>query len=94
MGTLTVVEKGADCQDAIDYPLFYMNDFSHLGLRVESLARALDALEADGYPVDRNRCSANVEFENRDRFKNIFLTLTRHEIEHTMTDLVGCAYQG
>ena len=62
MGTLTVVEKGADCQDAIDYPLFYMNDFSHLGLRVESLARALEALEAAGYPVDRKRCSASVDF--------------------------------
>ena len=94
MGTLTVVEKGADCQDAIDYPLFYMNDFSHMGLRVESLVRALDALEAAGYPVDRKRCSASIDFENRDRFNNIFHTLARHKIEHTMTDLVGCAYQG
>ena len=94
MGTLTVVEKGADCQDAIDYPLFYMNDFSHLGLRVENLARALEALESAGYPVVYLRCSARVDFDDRDRFNNIFHTLARHKIEHTMTDLVGCAYQG
>ncbi len=94
MGTLTVVEKGADCQDAIAYPLFYMNDFSVLGLRVENLTRALDVLEADGYPVVRNTCSAIVDFESRDRFNNIFLTLTHHKIEHSMSDLVGCAYQG
>lgn len=94
MGTLTVVEKGAECQSAIDYPLFYMNDFSVLGLRVESLPRAIDALEADGYPVVRNTCSARVDFENRDRFNNIFATLARCKIEHTMSDLVGCAYQG
>lgn len=94
MGTLTVVEKGADCQDAIEYPVFYMNDFSVLGLRVESLSRALDVLEADGYPVERNRCSARVDFESRDRFNNIFDTLVRHNIPHSMSDLVGCAYQG
>jgi len=94
MGTLTVVEKGTDCQSAIAYPLFYMNDFSVLGLLVESLSRTLDVLEADGYPVVRKACSAIVDFENRDRFDNIFLTLTRHKIEHSMSDLVGCAYQG
>ncbi len=94
MGTLTVLEEGADCQEAIDWPLFYMNDFSVLGLRVESLSRALDALEADGYPVVRRGCSAQVDFNNRDRFNNIFQTLTRHRIAHTMSDLVGCAYQG
>jgi len=94
MGSLTVVEKGADCRDAFEWPLFYMNDFSVLGLRVEGLARALEVLEADGYPVVRKSCSARVDFENRDRFNNIFDTLARHEIGHTMSDLVGCAYQG
>ena len=94
MGTLTVVEKGVACQDAIDYPLFYMNDFSHLGLLVESLPRALDALEAAGYPVNRNMCSASIDFQSRERFHKIFHTLDRHGIEHTMTDLVGCADQG
>lgn len=94
MGSLIVVEKGADCQEIIDYPLFYMNDFSLLGLRVENLSRAIDVLEADGYNLTRKTCSATVDFENRDRFNNIFETLTRHEISHSMSDLVGCAYQG
>ena len=94
MGTLTVVEKGADCQDIIAYPLFYMNDFSLLGLRVDNLTKALDLLEADGYLVVRKACSASVDFEDRDRFRNIFDTLARHRIGHSMSDLVVCAYQG
>jgi hypothetical protein len=94
MGSLTVVEKGVDCYDVIDWPLFYMNDFSVLGLRVERFARALDVLEADGYHVVRQACSATVDFDNRDHFKNIFDTLTRHRIAHGMSDLAGCAYQG
>ena len=94
MGSLTVVEKDTDCQDVIEWPLRYMNDFSVLGLRVESLSKALEILEADGYRVLRRRCSATISFENSDRFKNIFETLARHRIEHGMSDLMGCAYQG
>jgi hypothetical protein len=94
MGSLIVVEKGADCSEIIDWPLFYMNDFSVLGLRVAKLARALDVLEADGYHVVRQECSAKVDFENTVRFKNIFATLARHGIAHGMSDLADCAYQG
>jgi hypothetical protein len=94
MGSLTVVERNTDCQDVFEWPLRYMNDFSVLGLRVEGLSRALEVLEAGGYHVVRRRCSATISFENRDRFKNIFETLARQRIEHGMSDLMGCAYQG
>ena len=50
--------------------------------------------EADGYLVVRKACSASVDFEDRDRFRNIFDTLARHRIGHSMSDLVVCAYQG
>lgn len=94
MGSLTVVENDTDGQDVIEWPLRYMNDFSVLGLRVERLYEALEVLEADGYRVLRRKSSATINFENRDRFKNIFETLARHRIEHGMSDLMGCAYQG
>ena len=94
MGSLTVVEKGADCQEVIEWPLFYMNDFSQLGLRVENLSRTLALLEASGYRVIRKSCGAKIEFEGRNRLRNIFHTLEQHRIAHTMSDLVGCAYQG
>ena len=94
MGSLIVVEKGADCHEVIDWPVYYMNDFSVLGLRVECLVKVLDLLEADDYHVVRNACSATVEFENRNRFKKIFDILTHHRIEHAMSDLAQCAYQG
>ena len=94
MGSLTFVEKGADCQEIIDWPAFYMNDFSVLGLQVEGLARALEVLEADGYHVVRTSCSAKVNFANPHRFKKIFAILSHNRIEHNMSDLVGCVYQG
>ena len=94
MGSLTIMEKDAPCDEVIDWPLFYMNDFSVLGLLVESLAQASEVLEADGYHVDRKACSSTVRFDNNNRFKNIFDTLKQHRIEFAMSDLVNCAYQG
>ena len=94
MGSLTIMEKDAPCDDAIDWPLFYMNDFSVLGLLVESLAKVSQVLEDNGYQVSRKACSARVRFENKSRFKNIFDTLQQHRIEFAMTDLVSCTYQG
>ena len=94
MGSLTMMEKDAPCDDAVDWPVFYMNDFSLLGLLVDGLAKASNVLEAHGYQVVRKDCSAKVRFENNGRFKNIFKVLQRHRIEYGMSDLVNCVYQG
>jgi hypothetical protein len=94
MGALRIVQKNADCDGDIDWPLFYMNDFSVLGLLVDSLTKTLEVLEADDYQVVREACSAVVRFENRSRFKNIFDILRHHRIEFGTSDLVRCAYQG
>jgi hypothetical protein len=94
MGALTILEKGAPCDEVVDWPAFYMNDFSVLGLVVDNVARALEVLESDGYQVDRKVCSAKVRFDSRRRLRNIYNTLARHRVEFTMSDLVSCAYQG
>jgi len=94
MGMLTIMEKDAPCEDDIDWPLFYMNDFSVSGLLVEGLSRSVQALEADGYRFIRFRCSAKVIFENRGRLQNIYDTLKGNGIEFESADLVRCVYQG
>lgn len=94
MGSLTIMENDAPCDDIIDWPLFYMNDFSVLGLIVDNLATVSTLLESDGYKVDQNTCSANVHFENNGQYKKIIHLLQKHGIDFTLSDLVRCAYQG
>ncbi len=94
MGSLTIMEKDAPCDEVIDWPLFYMNDFSVLGLLVDDITQASEVLEEGGYQVDRHACSANVRFESNNHFKNIFDTLKENRIAFVMSDLVNCAYQG
>ena len=94
MGMLTILEKDAPCDDVIDWPLFYMNDFSLPGLRVENLKRAAQVLEADGYRLVRSRFSAKVIFDNQDRLSNIYETLQGNGISFDTGDLVNFVYQG
>ena len=94
MGMLTIMEKEGPCDDDIDWPLFYMNDFSVLGLLVGNLNQAAQALEADGYRLVRSRCSAKVLFDNHGRLQNIFKTLEGNRIPFDTADLVSCVYQG
>lgn len=94
MGSLTIMEKDTPCDDAIDWPLFYMNDFSVLGLIVDNIATVSTVLEADGYKIDQRACSAKIQFENNSQYKSIIELLHQHRIDFTLSDLVGCAYQG
>ena len=94
MGMLTIVEKEAPCEDSIDWPLFYMNDFSVLGVIVENLNRTIQVLEADGYRLVRSRCSAKVIFDSQVRLQNIYETLNVSGISFDTGDLVDCVYQG
>jgi hypothetical protein len=94
MGVLTIMDRNASCDEAVDWPLFYMNDFSVLGLLVDKLAKALEVIEADGYRVVHGTCSAKVYFESHRSFKNIFTILQRNRIAYGSSDLVGCVYQG
>lgn len=94
MGSLTIVEKGTPSDGIINWPLFYMNDFSVLGLIVDNLATVSKLLEADGYNLDQKASSAHVNFENIGQYKNILYLLQQHRIDFTLSDLAGCAYQG
>jgi hypothetical protein len=94
MGSLSIVQKDAPCDEIIDWPLLYMNDFSVLGLVVDNAAIVSALLKADGYHVDQRVCSTVVHFENNGRYKNILYLLQQHRIDFTLSDLAGCAYQG
>lgn len=94
MGLLPIVEKGKPVACHADWPLFYMNDFSRLGLMVNRLADALPVLRADGYTVHADERGSVLEVDGKDQVAAIMAALHAKAIDCEMADLVGCVYQG
>ena len=95
MGELMMVEKESPALEGVDLPIFYMNDFSVLGLVVHKLAPALEALQADGYHVVRKKGNcARIRFNDLPEFNKLFETLSQNHIDYSTADLVTQAYQG
>ncbi|HPA15370.1 MAG TPA: hypothetical protein PKV75_08900 [Desulfobacterales bacterium] len=94
MGLLPIVEKGKRVSCKVDLPLFYMNDFSRLGLEVKGLNRAAQTLKAAGYRVRQDGEELALEIEGRDRLAGILALLTENRVEYEFSDLVSCVYQG
>lgn len=94
MGLLPIVEKGKRVSCKVDLPLFYMNDFSRLGLEVKGLTQAARALEAVGYRVRQDGKGLALEIDGQERLAGIFAVLTEHRVEYEFSDLVSCVYQG
>jgi hypothetical protein len=88
------MEKGkrGGCQR--DWPLFYMNDFSKLGLVVSRLADALSVLRAGGFSVHEEEDGGIVEVAHQEQLAGILQTLAQHDLNCEMSDLVSCVYQG
>lgn len=94
MGELMMVEKGAPGLTEVDLPLFYMNDFSILGVVVQKLTKALTVLETNGFEVTRQQSCARIRFHTRLELSKLFDTLNRHQVAYGTADLVSQAYQG
>lgn len=92
MGRLPIMKKGETMICHADWPLFYMNDFSRMGLVVMKPAEAVAALEAGGYRVvDNGRA---LQIDNADQLAGVFAVLSRHRVTFELSDLVSCVYQG
>jgi len=92
MGLLPITEKGKPRACHADWPLFYMNDFSRLGLVVTRLAEAVAVLEANGYRITDSGCA--LEIDNLEQLTGVFATLLEHRVEYELSDVVSCVYQG
>jgi len=92
MGLLPIMEKGKPLACHDEWPLFYMNDFSRMGLVVTRLAQAVAVLEANGYRVlDNGRV---LQVDNVDQLTAVFAALSQHQVEYELSDLISCVYQG
>ena len=94
MGLLPITEKGKPVTCQADWPLFYMNDFSRLGLVVNHLGEAVTALQASGFTVHEDERGVLVDVNGSEPLRKIFQALASHHLEYETADLVSCVYQG
>lgn len=94
MGWVPIMEKGKPQACHADWPLFYMNDFSRLGLLVSRLHDALTVLRSSGYTVFEDDRGTLVEIDGREQMAGVFDLLSSRRVEYETADLVGCVYQG
>lgn len=94
MGWVPIMEKGKPQACHADWPLFYMNDFSRLGLLVGRLNDALTVLRSSGYTVLEDDRGTLLEIDDREQMASVFDLLSSRRVEYETADLVGCVYQG
>ena len=92
MALVPMVEKGKALACQADWPLFYMNDFSRLGIVVSGLAEARAVLAGSGYRVVDDNGAVLVDAG--DRLADLFAVLAAHRLAYELSDLVTCVYQG
>ncbi|WP_028317899.1 hypothetical protein [Desulfobulbus elongatus] len=93
MGLLPIIEKGKPVACHADWPLFYMNDFSRLGLVVSRMDEALSVLQAGGYTVHADERGTVLEIDGTTQVAAIVAALHDRAISCETADLVSCVYQ-
>lgn len=94
MGVLPIIEQGSTLACRGDWPVFYMNDFSRLGLRVSRIDQAMSALRAEGYETLVDGRFAAVTITGYDQVAAILNILTEYAVAAETADLISCVYQG
>jgi hypothetical protein len=98
MKTLPVVPKASidrgELLNCSELPLFYMNDYSKIGLQVSPYEEALAVLRRNHYMVSDNLSWANLTLRKIDEIPAVVRLLSDHGIESQMTDVVTTIYQG
>ena len=86
--------KGVDLFNCSDLPLFYMNDYSKVGLQVSSYEKALNVLRRHHYLVSESLSWAELFIHKNNDIPAVVRLLSDNGIECQMADLVTCIYQG
>ena len=75
-------------------PIFYMSDYSVLGLRVDRLDEAVRVIEKAGFSVVNDVGDLEVVIDHVSRLEEIVQLLKQNGIECEVADVVSCVYQG
>jgi hypothetical protein len=75
-------------------PVFYMVDYSVMGLLVDRLNEALRTLKDHGFSIEEESWGSEVVIEGPARAREIVRLLQERGISCEMADVVGDMYQG
>jgi hypothetical protein len=75
-------------------PLFYMNDYSRLGLRVDSAKAALRVLAENRYRIVRDDEGCHVDLESPSQVAAVVALLHSRGVACDIADVVDQVYQG
>ncbi len=75
-------------------PLFYMNDFSRLGLHVRSCAEAIHVLEQHRYALVQEGRGYHVRLAKAAQVPEVVQLLNGQGVSCELTDVVDQIYQG
>lgn len=75
-------------------PIFYMNDYSKMGLRVDRLDDARMLLQNRSFAITETAAGIRVEISSPGRIPEICRMLQAQGIACNITDLVESVYQG
>jgi len=106
MGTIPILVKNAASSDpdgkgprscyrlARPLPVFYMSDYSVLGLLVDKLEKAVEVLEKGPFGVTEEGGKVEVAIDDPAHVSQIVQILKDHGIQSEIADVVGGIYQG
>lgn len=82
------------CTSQKKLPLFYMSDFSILGLRVNHLEKAIYTMKSQNQRLHIDRNGVNLVIDSISDLKEVIRRLQREEIQCDLSDIVTDVYQG
>ncbi len=97
MGALPVLQKGSRatlCLADHSLPLFYMNDYSVLGLVVSDLDITYQVLADQNLAIERQADHLEISIERPGQMPEIIKLLNRHGINCGISDIADQIYQG
>ena len=97
MGILPVLQQGKEtpvCLATGDLPVFYMSDYSVLGLEVINLERTYRVLTDKNFAVARKSEHMEVSINNAAQMSKLVNLLHQNGIDCSITDIIDQIYQG
>lgn len=97
MGALPVLQQGSRasyCLSDHSLPLFYMNDYSVLGLLVSDLDITYQILVNQNHAIERKADHIAISIEWPGQISEIVNLLDRNSISCEITDIADQIYQG
>lgn len=75
-------------------PLFYMSDYSVLGLKVDRLEESIGIMEAGGFRVEKTEWGPEVVVQEPGQVVSIMDLLAARGVSAEIADLIDGVYQG